>query len=98
MNDNYNHEQIVDYILSLDIKNYNMIGKGYKYYAPKGVVRVKANEYNDVLRKDNNIYYLYVDVVSYFYKTKNEYKGYLLSGSFAIDVKLIFEISLPFLI
>ena len=72
--DNYNHEQIVDYVLSLDIKNYNMIGKGYKYYAPKGVVRVKANEYNDVLRKNNNIYYLYVDVISYFYKTKEEYK------------------------
>ncbi len=28
----------MDKILSLNIKNYNKIGKGYKYYAPHGPI------------------------------------------------------------
>ncbi len=71
--DNYGYEQIMDKILSLNIKNYNKVGKGYKYYAPHGIVRTDAKEYNDVLKSGDNTYYLYVDVVSYYYKTKISY-------------------------
>ena len=67
------NSQIINTILSLNIKNYNKIGNGYKYYAPKGVVRVDANEYNDVLKKNNRVYYLYVDVVGYYYNS--DFKG-----------------------
>ena len=72
--DNYNYEQLMDKIISLDIKTYNIVGKGYKYYAPYGVVRIDSKEYNDILKKKDNKYYLYVDVVSYYYKTKSDYK------------------------
>lgn len=71
--DGYNYEQILDKVLSLNIKTYNKIGKGYKYYAPYGVVRINSNDYNDVLKRGDNTYYLYVDVVSYYYKSKIEY-------------------------
>lgn len=72
--DNYNYEKIMDKILSLDIKTYNKVGKGYKYYAPRGVVRIDSEDYNDVLKRGDNKYYLYVDVVSYYYKSKIDYK------------------------
>ena len=72
--DNYNYEEKMDKILSLNIKNYNKIGKGYKYYAPSGVKTIYSNDYNDVLERNGNKYYLYVDVVSYYYKSKLDYK------------------------
>ena len=71
--DEYNYEQVIDKILSLNIKTYNTIGKGYKYYIPKKVTRVQALDYNDVLKRGNDTYYLYVDVVSYYYKSKLNY-------------------------
>ncbi len=72
--DNYNYEKIMDKILSLDINTYNKVGKGYKYYAPRGVVRIDSEDYNDVLKRGDNKYYLYVDVVSYYYKSKIDYE------------------------
>ena len=51
-----------------------MMGRGYKYYAPKGVTRVDSKNNNEVLKKNNNKYYLYVDIVNYYYKTDIEYK------------------------
>lgn len=72
--DNYNYEEVMDKILSLNINTYNIIGKGYKYYAPYGVVRTDAKEYNDVLRRGRNTYYLYVDVVSYYYESTPDYE------------------------
>lgn len=72
--DTMSYEESIDKILSLDIKLYNNVGRGYKYYAPRGVIRTDANIYNDVLKRRNNTYYLYVDVVSYYYKSKLNYK------------------------
>lgn len=71
--DDYDYKQMLDKIISLDIKTYNMVGKGYKYYVPKGLIRTSSNNYNDVLQRNGNTYYLYVDVVSYYYKTKLDY-------------------------
>lgn len=72
--DTKNYEEVMDEVLSLDINLYNKVGKGYKYYAPRGVVRTDANTYNDVLKRGDITYYLYVDVVSYYYKTDYDYK------------------------
>ena len=72
--DKYDFPKIVSTILPLKVKDHNVIGKGYKYYAPKGVTRKSASEYNDILKFNNNYYYLYVDVVSYYYKTDFDYK------------------------
>ncbi|HIU39871.1 MAG TPA: hypothetical protein IAB68_01035 [Candidatus Aphodocola excrementigallinarum] len=71
--DNKTYEEVIDSILSLNINLYNKVGKGYKYYAPRGVVRLDSNTYNDVLKRNDIIYYLYVDVVSYYYKTDINY-------------------------
>lgn len=73
--DTKTYDEVIDKVLSLNIKLSNKVGKGYKYYAPRGVVRVDANTYNDVLKRDSTTYYLYVDVVSYYYKTKFSYKN-----------------------
>lgn len=72
--DKYDYKQAIDETVSLDMDIYNTIGNGYKYYAPKGITRILSKNYNDVLKRNNNLYYLYVDVVSYFYKTKVEYE------------------------
>lgn len=86
--DNYDYDKIVDEVLSLDIKSTNMVGNGYKYYAPRGVTRTDANTYNDVLTREKTTYYLYVDVVSYYYETEVSYepnKDSYYSYSFSED-------------
>lgn len=72
--DNYDYKQLMDKVLTFDINYYNKVGKGYKYYSPKGVIRINSNDYNDVLKRNDNVYYLFVDVVSYYYKTNVDYK------------------------
>ena len=72
--DKYYFSDVMDKIISLNIKNHNKVSNGYEYYVPKGVVRTDSNSYNDVLMRGKNTYYLYADVVSYYYKIKAEYK------------------------
>lgn len=69
-----NIDTIVDVILSKDNKLYNTIGKGYKYYKPRGVSNFDTTEFNEKLYSDGNYYYLYVDINSYFYKKEFTYK------------------------
>lgn len=66
-------DNITNVILSKDNKLYNRVGKGYKYYKPRGVSYIDTNELNDILYSDGNKYYLYIDAVSYYYKTEIEY-------------------------
>ncbi|MBR1717908.1 MAG: hypothetical protein IJ715_01400 [Bacilli bacterium] len=67
-------DNITSVILSKDNKLYNRIGKGYKYYRPRGVSYIDTNELNDVLYSNGNYYYLYIDAVGYYHKTKLDYK------------------------
>ena len=67
-------DNIVNVVLSKDNQLYNKIGKGYKYYKPRGVSSIDTNEINDILYSEGNYYYLYIDAVSYYYKTEIEYK------------------------
>ena len=63
------------YLLSQKTKLYNVQYGGYKYYLPKGVSFVKNDDYNALLRDLNgNVYYLYVDVISYYHKVENTYE------------------------
>lgn len=71
--DNYHFSDVMNKILALDISYQNKVSNGYHYYVPKGVVRTDSNSYNDVLKRGDNTYYLYADVVSYFYKTEVNY-------------------------
>lgn len=63
------------YLLSEKVKLYNVYFEGYKYYLPKGMRSVHKDDYNAILKdKNNNKYYLYVDVISYYHKVKNSYE------------------------
>ncbi len=67
-------DNITNVILSKENKLYNRVGKGYKYYCPRGVAYIDTNELNDILYSNGNFYYLYIDAVGYFYKTEFDYK------------------------
>ena len=67
-------EKNIKFLLSEDVDIYNMYFEGYKYYVPKGMKVLTNDEYNTTfLDKNNNKYYLYVDIISYYHKTKNTY-------------------------
>ena len=73
--DNMDINKNIKTLLSDKTKFYNVYYDGYKYYIPKGVSFVDKEEYNAVLRdKNNNRYYLYVDVVCYLHNTENKYE------------------------
>ncbi len=67
-------DNTINVILSKDNNLYNTVGKGYKYYKPRGVTYIDTNEYNEKLYSDGNYYYLYVDINSYYYKKEFDYK------------------------
>lgn len=66
-------DNILNVILTKNNKLYNQIGKGYKYYLPSGVSYVKSDDLNDVLYSNGVYYYLYIDAISYYYKTDTDY-------------------------
>lgn len=55
---------------SLANKNYN----GYKLYLPRGTTTRNKISKNLQIIDNNNSYYLYVDTISYYYKTKEEHQ------------------------
>ena len=66
-------DNIVDIVLSKDNSLYNHIGKGYKYYIPRGVIYIDTIEFNDKLYSNGNYYYLYIDAISYYYNKEHKY-------------------------
>ena len=55
------------------LKNVNF--EGYSYYIPRGLRLLNKTEYNAYLMdKNNNKYYIYVDVISKYHKIKKTYK------------------------
>lgn len=67
-------DNIVDVVLSKDNKLYNHIGKGYKYYIPRGMTYIDTNEFNDKIYSDGKYYYLYIDAVSYYHQKDVKYE------------------------
>jgi len=67
-------DNIVNVVLSKNNSLYNHIGKGYKYYIPRGVTYIDTTEFNDKLYSDGNYYYLYIDAISYYYHKDIAYK------------------------
>ena len=61
-------------IISRNSKYTSKNAIGYQYDLPNGVSVVEVNDFNQKLRSDNSTYYLYADVVSYYYKTYKEYE------------------------
>lgn len=73
--DNSDLGKNVKLLLSDDIKVYNTYFTGYKLYVPKGMKLDRKEDYNLVFVDKYGIkYYLYIDVISYFHKTENNYE------------------------
>lgn len=66
-------DNTINVVLSKNNNLYNRIGKGYKYYVPKGVSYIDTTDLNDKLYSNGNYYYLYIDVISYFYQKEIHY-------------------------
>lgn len=56
---------IIGVILEKDNTLYNHVGKGYKYYIPRGINYIDTVGLNDVLYSNGNYYYLYIDAPGY---------------------------------
>lgn len=67
-------DNTISVILSKDNTLYNQVGRGYKYYVPRGVTYIDTDEFNEKLYSNGNYYYLYIDAVGYYYQSKINYK------------------------
>ena len=70
--DNNYNDMIVNCLTTKKITN--EVAQGYKFYIPKGVKLIKNYDYNQKFKIDNDYVYLYVDIVSYYYKNKLTYE------------------------
>ena len=52
----------------------NDVSLGYKYYVPKGMEKIHDYDYNQVFLSNDCSIYLYVDIISYYYKKDLQYK------------------------
>lgn len=72
--DTTNIDNIVNVVLSKKNTLYNRVGRGYKYYVPRGVTYIDSSGSNDKLYSNGINYYLYLDEISYYYKKAVNYK------------------------
>lgn len=67
-------DNTINVVLSKNNELYNRVGKGYKYYVPRGVSYIDTVEFNDKLYSNGNYYYLYIDAISYYYNKDINYE------------------------
>jgi len=67
-------DSIINTVLYSDTNLSNVSFEGFKFYLPRGTIVDLKKENNLEIKEGNNSYYLYVDVVSYYYKTKREHQ------------------------
>lgn len=87
--DNKSVNEIVDTVFSQkkDLKNVSL--DGYTYYLPKGVQLINKRQYNSILKKDQNMMYLYVDVISYYHKVENH--QFVVNSNAYLSRKIMFN-------
>ena len=72
--DDTNISKNIKMILSHKSSLHNVNYDGYTYYLPKGISFITKDEYNALLKdRNNNKYYMFVDVISYYHKVENDY-------------------------
>lgn len=64
---------ILNTFLGKNTKLVNTYSEGYKYYLPNEIKVDAKNDYNEVLDYNGYKYYLYVDVVGYYYKKEVDF-------------------------
>lgn len=67
-------DNIINVVLSKENTLYNRVGRGYKYYVPRGVTYIDSSGTNDKLYSNGVYYYLYLDEISYYYKKSVDYE------------------------
>lgn len=63
-------DSIIKSILYQEIDLANSNFEGYKFYLPRGTKVYDKKDSNLEIKDQDNTYYLYVDMISYYYKTK----------------------------
>lgn len=76
-----NYNDIISMVVS-NPKKANKTSIGYTYYLPLGVETVKDNDYNQKLKTENIDMYLYVDIVSYYYKNTLNFDEVISTNAF----------------
>ncbi len=72
---NMSIDELTSTLLSTDNTLANNVFDGYKYYIPKGLKLDTKDEYNAVLLdENNNRYYFYIDVISYYNEEQLDYE------------------------
>lgn len=69
-----NLSDTINEILKNETTSVNTVSTGYELYIPIGVTQVTDNEYNQKFKIRDRYVYLYVDTVSYYYKSELNYK------------------------
>ena len=64
-------KQILNY-LTTTAQKANTYRTGFSYYLPKGMRIIKSTGNNEILSKNQDLYYLYVDLVSYYNKVESD--------------------------
>ena len=67
-------ESIINSVLYKDTNLANSSFDGYKFYLPRGTIVSAKKQSNLEIKDAKNYYYLYVDAISYYYKTKAKHK------------------------
>ncbi len=67
-------DSIINTVLYKDTNLANISFDGYKFYLPRGAVVSEKKQSNLEIKDKKNYYYLYIDTISYFYKTKEPHK------------------------
>ena len=68
-----NYDTLVDNFLSKNTSLVNNYSIGYKYYLPTGVKVLESKDYNEKLYYNGYNYYMFVDIVSYYYNIDIRY-------------------------
>lgn len=72
---NYSLDSLLPIVLNEKNSKYNVVFEGYKYYVPKGLRLQSKEEYNAVfLSEENETYYFYIDVISFYNQEQLSYK------------------------
>ena len=71
---NLSADDAIDMVFNEKIAKANTAMEGYKIYLPKSMTIHKDKKSNNVIYSNNEKYYLYVDLISYYNKTNNEYE------------------------
>ena len=68
------YEEILQEAVNKNTVTTNVSRVGYKYYLAKGMRLLEHEESNELLAHNEEIYYLYVDYISYYNKIKEDYE------------------------